>query len=338
MRIGLAFDLRYEGPLPAGTPDDLFEEFDSPETVAALGSVLRDLGHEAIDLGNGPPLVRRLLEDPPDLVFNFAEGQGVSRSREARVPGVLETLNIPYSGSDPATLGVCLDKEWTRRVVAAGGVTVPHGLVADPRRDDLDSLLDRTGVSLPLIVKPVFEGSSKGIHSKCIIERRGEFVSAVKELAGSYQQPVLVEEFVSGEELTVGIIGNEPRIVFGIMRVLPRKPSDRFIYSLDVKRNYQQHVDYECPARIGAAATQAVEQAALRAFNILGCRDVARLDFRLRDGVPYFLEINPLPGLHPVTGDLIVMAKALGMSYGQVIERILGAALNRYESSRARRR
>ena len=329
MKIGLTFDLRDESPLPAGAPDDFFEEFDSPETVDSIAAVLKDLGHEVVQLGNGEQLLRQLLADPPDFVFNFAEGRGVSRSREARVPGVLETLGIPYTGSDPATLGVCLDKSWTRTLVAAAGVMVPKGFVADPRRDELEGLCDRNHLKLPVIAKPVCEGSSKGILSKCIIERKQDFAPVVVELGNIYQQSVLVEEFVVGDELTVGIIGDNPQAVFGIMRVVPRQANDRFIYSLEVKRNYKQLVDYECPARLDECATRAVEQAALRAFHALGCRDVARLDFRLRDRVPYFLEANPLPGLNPVTGDIVVMARALGVSHAQVVARILHAAMVR---------
>src|SRR5205823_11199420 len=128
MRIGIAFDLKPAGPLPAGAPDDLHEEFDAPVTVRAIGDVLRGLGHEVRELGDGRSFLEAVLRDPPDLVFNFAEGTGVSRSREARVPAVCEMLDIPYTGSDPLALAVALDKDMTRRVVAAAGVTVPKGI------------------------------------------------------------------------------------------------------------------------------------------------------------------------------------------------------------------
>src|SRR4029453_18173274 len=124
-----------------------------------------------------------------------------------------------------------------------------------------------------------------------------------------------------------GMIGNDPPEVLGIMRVLPRQPSERFIYSLEVKRDYKQLVDYECPARISDADQEAVTEAALNAFTVLGCRDVARVDFRLRDGVPYFLEINPLPGLNPLSSDLVIMANLQGVTHAQLVERILNAAM-----------
>src|SRR4051794_5113496 len=127
MRVGIAFTLKPDAPLPAGAPDDLHEEFDSPVTVRAITAALRDLGHEVRELGNGRPFLEAVLRDPPDLVFNFAEGSGISRSREARVPAVCEMLGISYTGSDPLALAVALDKDMTRRVVESAGVTLPRG-------------------------------------------------------------------------------------------------------------------------------------------------------------------------------------------------------------------
>jgi D-alanine-D-alanine ligase len=152
----------------------------------------------------------------------------------------------------------------------------------------------------------------------------------VEEMCSTYQQPMLVEEFIEGDELTVGIIGNAPPRIIGVMRVLPKRQTERFVYGLEVKRDYERQVSYECPARLTAKYYQAVEQAALNAYHALGCRDVARIDFRLRDGVPYFLEVNPLPGLSPETSDLVIMARLAGWSYPQLITAILQAALDRH--------
>jgi D-alanine-D-alanine ligase len=338
MKIGITFDLRGHAPIPAGAPDDLFEEFDEPATVAAIAQVLRGLGHDPVELGNGRDMIRMLLADPPDFVFNFAEGQGIGRSRESRVPAILETLNIPYTGSDPATLGVCLDKDWARRMVQSVGVRVPEALTISFGRDVppdpgmLAEVLTESGLQPPLIAKPACEGSSKGIRGNSLIEQREQFARVVIDLFKSYRQPVLVEEFIIGDELTVGVVGNEPPEVLGIMRVLPRQPSDRFVYSLDVKRDYKRLVDYECPARLAEADAEAVNEATLNAFDVLGCRDVARIDFRLRDGVPFFLEANPLPGLNPISGDLVLIAIAQGFSHAQLVERILRAAMDRQSS------
>jgi D-alanine-D-alanine ligase len=222
-------------------------------------------------------------------------------------------------------LAATLDKDCAKRLVQAAGLTVPRGFVIEGSQFSLpDSRLD-----FPVIVKPAWEGSSKGIRKSCIVNEVDDLPSTIESLQHDHRQPVLVEEFIDGEELTVGILGNESPEVLGIMRVLPRFPADRFIYSLEVKRDFVRQVRYECPAQIPAGSLEAVRQAALTAYRALGCRDVARVDFRLRDGVPYFLEINPLPGLNPETSDLVIMARLCGWNYSQLIDTILQAAIQR---------
>jgi D-alanine-D-alanine ligase len=336
MDIGIAFDLKPTEPLPPGAPDDLHEEFDAPVTIRAIGDVFRRLGHTVRELGNGKALLEELLRHPPDLVFNFAEGTGVSRSREARVPAVCEMLGVPYTGSDPLAMAVALDKEMTRRVAETAGVRVPDGLTFrfpdgpyDGDFAEFPAMLAESGLALPVLAKPVCEGSSKGIRSRCLIESAEAFGPTIAGLWRDYGQPVLVEEFIAGEEVTVGVIGNDPPDVLGVMRINPKVATDRFVYSVDVKRDYLRLVDYECPAALPLALAQEVEEAALNLYTTLGCRDVARLDFRIRDGVPYFLEINPLPGLNPETSDLVIMARLLGVSHAELVERILDAALTR---------
>jgi D-alanine-D-alanine ligase len=336
MRIGITYDLKVDrlGEEPDGQfPDDLQEEFDSPATIEAIATALGDLGHEVEMLGDGRELLERLLDDPPDFVFNLAEGQGVSRSREARVPAVLDMLGIPYTGSDPLTLAVTLDKDCAKRIVRAAGIAVPQGIVVEDRVGDQSSIVDRRSSILqlpfPLIVKPAWEGSSKGIRHNCLVTRAEELDSAIAAAQQDHRQPVLVEEFIDGDELTVGLIGNDPPQVLGIMRVLPQQPTPQFIYSLEVKRDFLRRVRYECPAQILPTSLEAVRQAALTVYRALGCRDVARIDFRLRDGIPYFLEVNPLPGLNPQTSDLVIQARLCGWSYPKLIETILQAATER---------
>jgi D-alanine-D-alanine ligase len=327
MRIGITYDLKSDTAAGAHLPDDHQEEFDSPVTIEAIAEVLRGMGHEVIPLGNGPAMVARLLADPPEFVFNFAEGVGTSRNREARVPAVCELLNIPHTGSDVLTLAATLDKDCARRLVASDGLPVPRGrvLTMDQHLDEVD-LKD---LPFPLIVKPAWEGSSKGIRGKCVAEDERELASAVEFLRSSYPQPVLIEEFIEGEELTVGMIGNKNPHILGILRVLPLKATARFVYSLEVKRDYLNQVRYECPARLAPADVQRLETTARAVFRVLGCRDVARVDFRMRAGVPYFLEVNPLPGLNPESSDLVILARAVGWSYERLIGAILQAALER---------
>jgi D-alanine-D-alanine ligase len=329
MRIGITYDLRKPGPLPIDVPDDHQEEFDSPKTIASLASAIRSLGHQVIRLGDGRPFLKKILTTRPDLVFNYAEGTGVSRNREARVPAVLEMLGIPYTGSDPLTMAATLDKDVAKTLVAAAGVKVPggHALDADETLDD--AVLAK--LTFPVVVKPAWEGSSKGIRGKSYVSKAADLAKVVRALRRDYRQTLLLEEFIDGDELTVGVFGNGPETqVLGIMRIKPRDSSKPFLYSLETKRNYEKLLVYEKKAKLPAAVEKAVESAALTAYRALGCRDIARLDFRLRRGVPVFLEANPLPGMSPVSGDLIWLAEGQGWSYERLVKAILDAAIARH--------
>jgi D-alanine-D-alanine ligase len=332
MRIGITYDLKADLPGRPDLPDDFQEEFDSPATVEAIAQVLRELGHEVVLLGDGKELLERLLVDPPDFVFNFAEGQGIGRSREARVPAVLEMLDIPYTGSDPLTLAVTLDKDCAKRLVQSVGVAVPRGFLLYPDQHPLKAL-DGSELDLPVLVKPGWEGSSKGIRHHCLVEKRPDLPKVIESLRHDHRQPVLVEEFIGGDELTVGIIGNVPPRVLGIMRILPRTETDCFIYSLERKRDWRKQIRYESPAQLPVSVAETVKQSALASYRILGCRDVARIDFRLRAGIPFFLEVNPLPGLNPETSDLMLLARGYGWHYRQLIQTILNEAFARHTLS-----
>lgn len=328
--IGLAYNVRTS----TGVGDEE-EEFDSPATIDALARTLEELGYQVLLLGDGEPLLRKLLDGPrPDLVLNIAEGKGSSRSREARVPAVLEMLGIPHTGSDPLSLAVTLDKDCAKRLAQAAGVATPRWfLVEDGSLPPHQARL--TEFDWPLIVKPAYEGSSKGVLFSSLVQSQEELEEAVRRLYEAYRQPILVEEFIHGDELTVGVLGNRPPEVLGIMRIVPTQTDAPFVYSLEVKRDWEQRVRYECPARIDPADAESVRQAALKAFHALGCQDVARLDFRLRNHVPYFLEANPLPGLAPGYGDLVLLAGLMGVEHRQLIARIVQAAIDRLECAAA---
>ncbi len=352
MRIGIAFDLApVAGPLDAEGPDDQFEEFDKPDTVEAIAGVIRGEGHEVALLGDGREFLGRVLADPPDFVFNFAEGEGVGRCREARVPAVLEMLGIPYSGSDPLTMAAGLDKDIARKLVRPD-CAVPEGWLLDDRStgraaDQIDAFFARGIVELAgddpagdphpflAILKPAFEGSSKGIRGRCIAETGAEAIAIHGRLAGDYRQPILIEQFIDGDEVTVGLLGNRSAErgtdveILGVMRIAPKRAGGPFVYSLEVKRDWRNRVDYESPAQLPGRVAEAVRVAARSAFLDLGCRDLARIDFRIRDGVPYFIEANPLPGLAPVTSDLVILAEGHGITHADLIRRILRASLTR---------
>jgi D-alanine-D-alanine ligase len=346
MRIGLAFDLKEAGAappppgrpgdfpgeqpddLPGEQPDDLFEEYDPPSTVAAIEGAIAARGHEVLRLGGGRAFLERVLCEPVDFVFNISEGRGTFRGREGQVPSVLEMLSIPYSFSDPLTLGISLDKDLTKRLVAAAGVAVPPGWMVRGG-DDLERLAT-SNPRFPLFAKPAFEGSSKGIRSTSFIPDGDTLRRVVPSLLRDYRQPILVETFVSGDEYTVGVVGNGPPQALGAMRIRPKSgPDPNFAYTIEVKRDWENRVAYDIPAPLPPGPLARLLEDAVRAFEALECRDVARVDFRMDGETPLFLEINPLPGLSPVYGDLPILARGHGLSYEEFMGRILDAGLLR---------
>jgi D-alanine-D-alanine ligase len=329
MKIGLAYDLKDAVSAAPYCPEDILEEYDSPETVDAIATAIETEGHLAVKLGGGRDFIDNIIQNNVDFVFNIAEGLGNHKSREAQVPSILEMLNIPYSGSDPQCLAVCLDKPLTKKLVTTAGVRTPKYQLITHHRQLKEIACDT--FPLPAFVKPAYEGSSKGIRFGSRAETVMQIAEVAAELLECYKQPVMVEEFIAGDEVTVGMVGNSPPTVLGIMRVLPKKRTTHFIYSLEVKREWEQLVDYECPAHLETGTLQEITNSSLKVFEAVGCRDFARLDFKLSlEGVPYFLEINPLAGLNPKSSDLPIMAYKLGWSYQTLISIILNAALQRY--------
>jgi D-alanine-D-alanine ligase len=328
MRIGLSYDLKGAVSLSQDSTEDALEEYDSVETVEIIKSALEAAGHTMVMLGGGTEFLKNILLEDIDIVFNIAEGRGYYRSREAQVPSVLEMLNIPYSGSDPQCLAICLDKSLTKKLVALSGVPTPRWQTVENEQELAETQWQN--FPFPAIVKPACEGSSKGVRSTSLVFNPGQLGDTCSHLLACYHQPVMVEEFISGDEVTVGILGNYPAKVIGVMRILPREKGKHFLYSLEVKRDWQRLVEYECPAQLNGEYTEKIIASSLKAFKALGCRDFARLDFRVgSDGVPYFIEINPLPGLGTYS-DLVIMAKMLGWTHEGLIRAVLSAALKRY--------
>ena len=328
MRIGLTYDLKEAVPVDHVHSEDALEEYDSQQTVDDIASAIESLGHSVVRLGGGREFLQKVLMEPVDLVFNIAEGLGNYRSREAQVPSVLEMLDIPYAGSDPQCLAICLDKPLTKKLVNAAGVLTPNWrtVVNEAQLGEMSW----GDFPFPAFVKPAYEGSSKGIRLSSRVESEEALIRAVEHVLAEYRQPALVEEFIEGDEVTVGVIGNTPPAVLGIMRVLTKDGRPPSAYSLEVKRDWESLLDYECPAQLEERILRRLREAGVRAFQVLGCRDMARLDFRVTpEGSPYFLEVNPLPGLNSYSSDLPIMARKLGISYTQLIASILESALSR---------
>jgi D-alanine-D-alanine ligase len=328
MWIGLSYDLKEAIPLAQAGSDDTLEEYDSLATIEIISAALEARGHSVVRLGGGSEFLDNIRRDKVDIVFNIAEGRGNYRSREAQVPSVLEMLGIPYAGSDPQCLAVCLDKPVTKKLVSNDGISTPRWLAIANEQELSQASWD--GFLFPAIIKPAYEGSSKGIRLTSLAYSVSQAQEETKRILGCYRQPVMVEEFIDGDEVTVGIIGNLPPKVLGMMRILPKRKNGHFLYSLEVKRDYLNLVEYECPAHLENKVLDSISDASLRVFEALGCRDFARVDFRVSpQGIPYFIEINPLPGLGTYS-DLVIMALKMGWTHEELIGKVLDAALERY--------
>jgi D-alanine-D-alanine ligase len=328
MRIGIAFDLKSDFEAASGAPEDALEEYDSPATVEAIERALAARGHSVVRLGGGRRFLAAVLGSPPELVFNISEGRG-TRSREAHVPAVCEMLSIPYTHSDPLTMALSLDKAMAKRVVASAGVPTPRFAVVESELE-----LAALDLELPLIAKPLFEGSSMGVRRNSKIADAAQLAERVRALFAGYRQPVLIEEFCTGPECTVAVLGTGAGArAAASMEIVPKKVAvAEFVYSLEIKRNWDwaDEMEYAVPPRRSARERAAIEAVALGAYRALGCRDVARVDVRIgRDGEPEFIEANPLPGVAPGWSDLALLWERIGRSYEDLIGSILDEACAR---------
>lgn len=322
MLIGLTYDLRQEY-LAMGFSEQQVAEFDSPHTVEAIEQSLQRLGYATERIGHLRSLVQGLGQGHRwDLVFNIAEGIG-GYGREAQVPALLEAYGIPCTFSDPLTLCLSLHKGMAKRVIRDLGLPTPNFAV-------LESPDQAQGLELtyPLFAKPVAEGTGLGISPASRVEDPGQLEQVCAQLLARHGQPVLVEEFLPGRELTVGLMGSGAKAkVIGVMEVSLRPGAEEEVYSYHNKENCEQLVTYR---RVkGRLALQAGELA-LAVWQGLGCRDAGRVDLRCDgQGHPSFLEVNPLAGLHPEHSDLPILCGLVGRDYNWLIEGIMRSALAR---------
>ena len=321
MRIGITYDLRAEY-LAAGYGEEETAEFDRPDTIEGIQTVLGSLGHETDCIGNARQLIERLARgDRWDLVFNIAEGL-YGLGRESQVPAILDVFQIPYTFSDPLVMALCLHKGLTKLVVRDSAVPTPD-FVCIERIEEVD----RVNLPFPLFAKPVAEGTGKGIWKDSRIESRQSLRKVCSQVLERYRQPVLVETYLPGREFTVGVLGTgtEARVA-GIMEVHFTTEKAAF-YSYTTKRDYDGLVEY---SRLSDDLAERMSELCLVAWRALGCRDAGRMDFRVAaDGTPSFLEVNPLPGLNPVHSDLPILCRMAGIEFDQLIGEIVGSATRR---------
>lgn len=327
LKVVLLYNLQGETQESEEDPPDSQAELDSENTIHAIRDALEQAGCDVTCLDGQATALFRLSNAAIDLAFNICEGSK-GRNREAQIPAMLEMLGIPYTGSDVLTLAASLDKATTKKLLAYDGIPTPNFQTFHDPAEPLASHL-----RFPLFVKPVHEGSSMGINSNSKVHDEAELRRQVDFVCRSYRQPALVEEFIAGREFTVGVIGNGMELrTLPIMEIdFSRVPAEaNNIYTYQFKKEWTARENFLCPAPVDEDYAVQMRSIAVRAFTCLGCRDYARIDFRLsEEGVPYVIEINPLPGLAPGYSDFPVAAEAAGMQYPQLIAEILNTALCR---------
>jgi D-alanine-D-alanine ligase len=331
MRVGLTYDLRSEY-LALGYGEEETAEFDREETIDELEGAIRQLGHATDRIGNARRLVERLAGgDRWDLVFNIAEGLRGS-GREAQVPAILELYDIPFTFSDPLVMALTLHKGMTKHVIRDAGIPTSDFALVEKEADAA-----AVGFAPPYFLKPVAEGTSKGITSKSIVNDRALLWPRCAELLKDFKQPVIVEEFLPGREFTVGIIGTGPRAeAIGSLEMGLKPGAEDGVYSYVNKEQCEELVEYKLVRPEVDACVREAEHIALEAWRFLDCRDAGRVDLRCdAHGRPQFIEINPLAGLHPSHSDLPILCAKLGISYVSLIDRILRSARSRTEPEAA---
>lgn len=325
MRIAIIYNLKREKSLNSHVEfDDSDAEFESPETIEAIRVAIMDLGHEVILCEANQDLPSILAHANVDLVFNQAEGLN-GNNREAQVPALLELMAIPFTGSGSKTMTITLDKYLAKKLVADAGVPTPSCFLAHEPIAHFDE------IKFPLMVKPVAEGSSKGVWPTSVVDNEAALQSAIQKILFDYHQPALVEHYVSGREFTVAIFEDGELEVFPPMeiRFLGNEPYP--VYSYSYKLALQEEVQFDTKPVLSKALRERLDDYARRSFRALGCKDVARIDFRMNsyNDEIYFLECNPLPGLSPGWSDISMITQACGITHQQLIHKILAPALKR---------
>ncbi len=322
MIVALTYDLR-EDYLAMGFSEEDAAEFDTIETIEGIEDALHKLGHQTERIGHLKSLMAALLNGRRwDIVFNICEGfYGIGR--EAQVPALLDAFCIPYVFSNPLVLSLTLDKGMTKRVIRDAGIpTADFAVVTSPAD------IEKITLPYPLFVKPVAEGTGKGISGESIIRNPEALNSRCRYLLNRFNQPVLVETYLSGREFTVGITGTGPEAsVTGVMEVFLTGKAEQGVYSYTNKEDWRERCRYDLAT---GEIAEACEKVALDAWNALNCEDGGRIDLRCdSNGIPNFIEVNPLAGMNPVYSDLPMLSRMNNISYDDLIQRIMTSAIKK---------
>lgn len=322
MLIGLTYDLK-DDYINSKYSEEHIAEFDSLVTIDAIENAIRLQGYQTIRIGNIKSLVTYLSNgNTCDLVFNIAEGlHGLCR--EAQIPTLLDAYEIPYVFSDSFTLSITLHKGIAKSIVREHKVPTPDYAIIQEVKD-----IEHITHPYPLFMKPIGGGTGMGISAHSIVHTKEELLNHSIHLLKEYRQPVLVETYLEGREFTVGITGTGDECeAIGVMEIIVNSSYDNGIYSYKSKQDYLSFTSY---ALVDGEIAIECEEVALNAYKALGCRDGGRVDLKMDGGGKvHFLEVNPLAGLHPVDSDLPILCYKKGLSYQDLITRILNSALSR---------
>ena len=313
---------------------EAYAEWDTWETIIALKDAI-EVFHNVTLIEADNNAFEKFKQSKPDIVFNIAEGFN-NLSRESQIPAMLDMLKIPYTGSDALTLGICLDKARTKEILSYYNIPNANFILVDKIKP-----LSNHSIEFPSIVKPVSEGSSKGIFNSSLVRNYYELNAEIKRVIDVYAQPAIIEEFLPGKEFTVALIGNEDNTeILPIVEIMyDNFPDDiEHLYSyeakwiLDTKDNVFDV--FECPAAIDKNLGKEIKDTVLQTYNVLRCKDWSRIDIRLdKNGIPNVIEINPLPGIMPDPNENSSFPKAArvsGINYNELIQRVLFEACKRY--------
>lgn len=323
-RVGLTYDLKTDYKLKEDDPQDKYAEFDHPDIINAVVKALRSAGHTVVKIGNAENLLAKIDDLNVDIVFNLAEGLE-GRNRESQIPIILEMKKIPYVGSDGLSLALTLDKIMAKKLFISDDIPTPHFMESKTVDD-----IYLNGLKFPLIVKPRFEGSSKGLAEASKVENRSSLEKRVDYITKNYEQPALIEEFIRGREFTVALIGNDEDAALSPVQIEidgKLKLGDMFYTFTHISSG---KLKYICPAKISKKLDKQLRSLAYKAFKSVDCRDFGRVDFRVdENGNLYVLEVNPLPSL-ALEDVFTSIAEAEGKTYEFLIDRIVETALKRY--------
>lgn len=346
-RVAVLANLKENAPVFDGMSEDQWDDLDSESTVLSLVNAIREGGHQADFLEADDSIIDTVRDYKPDICFNIAESH-FGDSREAQIPAILEKLQIPYTGSKILTLALTLDKPMTKRILAWHNLPTPEFQSFEREDEPLEE-----GMEFPLFIKPSREGTGMGISYESILHNETELRTQLRYILRKYKQSALVERYIEGREVTVGLVGN---LIGPVARRIPKDENAHRIqaglqflppmevnlepwieaggvYGNVLKTDHAADLEYLCPAPLDENMVDELNWLAAAVFRVTGALDVARIDFRLdvHDNFkPYILEINPLPGLMPKLSDIVIEAEADGISHTELVNMILNTALHRY--------